>query len=51
MLMIATMTVLTVMLVILLWVRRVLTDRPSGLGRWSRRRLREQNPGRSMGAP
>jgi magnesium transporter len=51
MLMIATMTVLTVMLVILLWVRRVLTDRPSGLGRWSRRRLREQDPGRSMRAP
>jgi len=39
-LMIATMTVLALMLLILLWVRRVLTDRPTGLSRWWRRQMR-----------
>ena len=51
MLMIATMSVLAVMLLVLLWVRRVLTDRPSGLGRWWRRRMRRREPGRPMSAP
>lgn len=50
-LMIATMSVLAVMLLVLLWVRRVLTDRPSGLNRWWRRRLRRHEPGRPMSAP
>lgn len=50
-LMIASMTVLAVMLLILMWVRRVLTDRPTGLSRWWRRRMRRQDPGRPMSAP
>jgi Tfp pilus assembly protein PilX len=50
-LMIATMSVLAVMLLVLLWVRRVLTDRPSGLNRWWRRRMRRHEPGRPMSAP
>jgi hypothetical protein len=49
--MIASMTVLAVMLLILLWVRRVLTDRPTGLSRWWRRRLRRHEPGRPLNAP
>jgi Mg2+ and Co2+ transporter CorA len=50
-LIVATMAVLAVMLLILLWVRRVLTDRPTGLARWWRRRLRRQDPGRPLSAP
>lgn len=50
-LMIATMTVLAVMLLVLLWVRRALTDRPTGIGRWWRRRMRRHDPGRPMSAP
>jgi len=50
-LMIATMAVLAVMLLVLLWVRRVLTDRPAGIGRWWRRRMRRHDPGRPMNAP
>ena len=50
-LMLATMTVLAIMLLVLLWVRRVLTDRPTGLSRWWRRRIRRQDPGRPMSAP
>jgi len=50
-LMIASMTVLAVMLLILMWVRRVLTDRPTGLSRWWRRRMRRQDPGRPVSAP
>jgi len=38
-LMVTTMAVLAVMLLLLLWVRRVLTDRPTGLSRWWRRRM------------
>jgi Mg2+ and Co2+ transporter CorA len=43
-LMVATMTVLSVMLLLLLWVRRVLTDRPTGLSRWWRQRV-ARDPG------
>jgi len=50
-LMIATMAVLAVLLLILLWARRVLTDRPTGPSRWWRRRLRRHDPGRPMSAP
>jgi Mg2+ and Co2+ transporter CorA len=50
-LMIATMAVLAAMLLILLWVRRVLTDRPTGVNRWWRRRFRRPAPGRPMNAP
>lgn len=50
-LMIATMTVLALMLLLLLWVRRVLTDRPTGLRRWWRRRMHRQDPGRPVSAP
>ena len=50
-LMIASMTVLAAMLLILLWVRRVLTDRPTGLRRWWRRRLRRHEQGRPLNAP
>ncbi len=50
-LMVATMTVLALMLLILLWVRRVLTDRPTGIARWWRRRLRQRAQGRSIAAP
>lgn len=50
-LMIASMTVLAVMLLILMWVRRVLTDRPSGSSRWWRRQMRRQDPGRPVSAP
>jgi len=50
-LMVATMALLAVMLLVLLWVRRVLTDRPTGLNRWWRRRIRRQDPGRPMSAP
>jgi hypothetical protein len=50
-LMIATMAVLAVMLLILLWVRRVLTDRPAELGRWWRKRVLKHDPGRPMSAP
>jgi len=50
-LMIATMTVLAVMLLVLLWVRRVLTDRPTEVSRWWRRRMRRPDPGRPMSAP
>jgi hypothetical protein len=34
------------MLLLLLWVRRVLTDRPTGFSRWWRRRF-----GREPGGP
>jgi Mg2+ and Co2+ transporter CorA len=51
MLMVASMVVLTLMLLILLWARRVLTDRPTGLGRWWRRRVRRSVEGRSISAP
>ncbi len=50
-LMVATMTVLAVMLLILLWVRRVLTDRPTGVRRWWRRWLRRDAQGRPLRAP
>jgi uncharacterized membrane-anchored protein len=50
-LMIATMVVLAALLLILLWARRVLTDRPTSLSRWWRRRVRRQHPGRPMSAP
>jgi magnesium transporter len=50
-LMLATMTVLTVMLLILLWVRRVLSDRPTGLRRWWRRLMRRDGEGRPLRAP
>jgi Mg2+ and Co2+ transporter CorA len=50
-LMIASMIVLAVMLLVLLWVRRVLTDRPTGVSRWWRRRIRRHDPGRPMNAP
>jgi Mg2+ and Co2+ transporter CorA len=50
-LMVATMAVLTVMLLVLLWVRRVLTDRPFGLAGLLRRRLRRHGPGRPLRAP
>ena len=50
-LMIASMAVLAAMLLILLWVRRVLTDRPAELGRWWRKRVRKDDPGRPMNAP
>jgi uncharacterized membrane-anchored protein len=49
--MIASMAVLAAMLLILLWVRRVLTDRPAELGRWWRKRARKHDPGRPMSAP
>jgi hypothetical protein len=39
--MVATMAALALMLLILLWARRVLTDRPTGLSRWWRRIRRE----------
>jgi len=45
-LMVATMAVLAVMLLLLLWARRVLTDRPTGFSRWWRRRF-----GREPAAP
>ncbi len=51
MLMIATMVVLSVMLLALLWIRRVLTDRPTGPASWLRRRLRRHEPGRPLRAP
>jgi uncharacterized protein HemY len=41
--MVTTMVVLAVMLLLLLWVRRVLTDRPTGLSRWWRRRIGRQS--------
>ena len=50
-LMVATMTILALMLLILLWVRRILTDRPSGVSAWWRRRLRQRAQGRSIAAP
>jgi len=50
-LMLATMAVLAAMLLILLWVRRVLTDRPTGVRRWWRRQLRRQDAGRPTDAP
>ena len=50
-LIVATMTVLALMLLILLWVRRVLTDRPTGIAAWWRRRLRERERGRPIAAP
>lgn len=50
-LMIASMAVLAVMLLILMWVRRVLTDRPTGLSRWWRRWMRRQDPGRPVSGP
>lgn len=50
-LMVATMAVLALMLLIVLWVRRVLTDRPTGLSRWWRRRLRQETHSRPMSAP
>ena len=50
-LMIATMVVLAMMLLILLWVRRVLTDRPTGVRRWWRRQTRRHEPGRPLSAP
>lgn len=50
-LMVATMTVLAVMLLVLLWVRRVLTDRPTGIAAWWRRRLRQRAQSRSIAAP
>jgi Mg2+ and Co2+ transporter CorA len=50
-LMIATMAVLAMMLLILLWVRRVLTDRPTGVRRWWRRQARRHQPGRPLSAP
>jgi Mg2+ and Co2+ transporter CorA len=50
-LVVATMVVLAVMLLVLLWVRRVLTDRPTGLARWWRRRMRRQEAGRPLSAP
>jgi Mg2+ and Co2+ transporter CorA len=50
-LVVATMVVLALMLLILLWVRRVLTDRPSGLRRWWRRRLRRETTSRPLNAP
>jgi magnesium transporter len=50
-LMVATMVVLASMLLILLWVRRVLTDRPSGLRRWWRRKMRSETSGRPLSAP
>jgi len=43
--------VLAVMLLILLWVRRVLSDRPTGMRRWWRRRLHRQDQGRPMSGP
>jgi Mg2+ and Co2+ transporter CorA len=50
-LMVATMTVLALMLLILLWMRRVLTDRPTGIAAWWRRRMRQRAQGRSVAAP
>ncbi len=50
-LMVATMTVLALTLLILLWVRRVLTDRPTGIAAWWRRRLRQRAQGRTIAAP
>jgi len=43
-LMVASMVVLTAMLLLLLWVRRVLTDRPTGPSRWWRRLRRPDAP-------
>lgn len=51
MLMIVSMALLAVMLLVLLWVRRVLTDRPTGVSRWWRRRMRQQAPGRPLSGP
>jgi Mg2+ and Co2+ transporter CorA len=50
-LVVATMTVLALMLLILLWVRRVLTDRPSGVAAWWRRRMRQREQRRSITVP
>ena len=50
-LMIASMVVVALMLLIVLWARRVLSDRPTGLSRWWRRRMRRQDPGRPVSAP
>jgi len=50
-LMIATMAVLAAMLLLLLWIRRVLTDRPAGTSRWWRRRMRQRAAGRPTSTP
>ncbi len=50
-LMVASMVVLALMLLIVLWARRVLSDRPTGLSRWWRRRMHRQEPGRPVSAP
>ena len=44
-LMVATMAVLAAMLLLLLWARRVLTDRPTGFSRWWRRRFGREPSG------
>ena len=50
-LMVGTMILLAVMLLVLLWVWRVLSDRPSRLARWWRLRLRQRRSGRPISAP
>ncbi len=51
MVMVASMVVLTAMLLLLLWARRVLTDRPTGISPWWRRRLRRSNSAAAIKAP
>ncbi len=50
-LLVASMLALAAMLLTLFWVRRVLTDRPSGLRRWWRKRMRRDSSVRPVGAP
>ncbi len=50
-LMVGTMILLTAMLLVLLWLWRVLSDRPSRLARWWRLRLRQRRTGRPISAP
>jgi Mg2+ and Co2+ transporter CorA len=50
-LMVGTMILLAVMLLALLWLWRVLSDRPSRLARWWRLRLRQRRSGRPISAP
>ena len=50
-LLVASMLALAAMLLTLFWVRRVLTDRPSGLGRWWRKRMRHDSSGRPVSTP
>ncbi|MCU0764568.1 MAG: magnesium transporter CorA family protein [Burkholderiaceae bacterium] len=50
-LMVISMAVLAAMLLVLVWIRRVLTDRPTGVSRWWRRRMRQRDAGRPISGP